>query len=412
MPAKPLNVLWLIDHVCFDGSLHGGGRLFMNLAPCFDPAKVRIFPYFLRASAEIERIFEKAPIKVKTLGLAKYSPLGALVVRRLCREHDIDVMHLFCYASSTYGRIIGGLTGIPTIIQDNETQTYFPYPLYLKIFDRILARSTGRALAASPLCRDYMRDVRRIPGDRIEMMFHAIPARHLELAKSLSRSEARRRLGWADATFMFCAVTKLGPERGNETLVKAFAEVRKATPDARLVIVYKPTLYHKIPREYEGIDWIRDADAMREHSQSLIDEVECTDAIELVESLDSPELYYAASDVLVAPFENDRFSSVQLVEAMAYGRPHIVTALGEAVEIAQTWKAGLVVPPRDVTALAAAMQKLASDPGRLAELSQRARAASGSFTTPATAERLSHVYAALAQGLAVKPVGLDDATVG
>ena len=23
---RPLNVLWLIDHVCYDGNLHGGGR--------------------------------------------------------------------------------------------------------------------------------------------------------------------------------------------------------------------------------------------------------------------------------------------------------------------------------------------------------------------------------------------------
>ena len=52
----PINVLWLIDHVCYDGSLHGGGRLFMNLAPMFDPEEVRIFPYFLRASDEVVEI--------------------------------------------------------------------------------------------------------------------------------------------------------------------------------------------------------------------------------------------------------------------------------------------------------------------------------------------------------------------
>jgi hypothetical protein len=55
MPTRPLNVLCLIDHVCWDGSLHGGGRLFYNLLPEFDPQRVRVFPYFLRASDDVRR---------------------------------------------------------------------------------------------------------------------------------------------------------------------------------------------------------------------------------------------------------------------------------------------------------------------------------------------------------------------
>ena len=69
--ARPVNVLWLIDHVCYDGSLHGGGRLFMNLVPKVDPRKVRIFPYFLRASAEVQEVFKDAPVKVTNLDKGK-----------------------------------------------------------------------------------------------------------------------------------------------------------------------------------------------------------------------------------------------------------------------------------------------------------------------------------------------------
>ena len=58
----PINVLWLIDHVCYDGSLHGGGRLFMNLAPMFDPAEVKIFPYFLRAN-----FWSRAPLSTSPM---------------------------------------------------------------------------------------------------------------------------------------------------------------------------------------------------------------------------------------------------------------------------------------------------------------------------------------------------------
>ncbi len=112
---------------------------------------------------------------------------------------------------------------------------------------------------------------------------------------------------------------------------------------------------------------------------------------------------------MVAPFENARFSSVNLVEAMAYGCPHIVTAIGEPAELAQAWKTGAIVPVGDVSALAAAMEQLASDRERLAALARRARNASGNFTTAAVARRLTHVYSALVQGTAVEPVGVGDA---
>ena len=50
MAAAPLNVLWMIDHVCYDGSLHGGGRLFWNILSQFDADKVRVVPCMLRAN--------------------------------------------------------------------------------------------------------------------------------------------------------------------------------------------------------------------------------------------------------------------------------------------------------------------------------------------------------------------------
>lgn len=56
---RPLNVMWIIDHVCYDGSLHGGGRLFMNLIPEFDSSRVRIHPFFLRASPEVQEVFKR-----------------------------------------------------------------------------------------------------------------------------------------------------------------------------------------------------------------------------------------------------------------------------------------------------------------------------------------------------------------
>jgi glycosyltransferase involved in cell wall biosynthesis len=391
---RPLNVLWLIDHVCYDGSLHGGGRLFMNLMPEFDDRRVKIFPYFLRASKEVREVFAAAGHPAKTLDLGKFDPLSPFKIGALCREHDIDVMHLFCYAASTFGRMVGVAKGIPTVIHDFDTQVYYPYPLYLKVLDRVLAGSTGHALAASAVCKEYMRDVRKVPGDRIDVLYHAIPQEQLAVLSQLDRGSARAALKLGDEP-VFCAVTKLGPERGNETLLAAFAEVLKSEPRAKLFIVYKPTLYHRLPKEYDGIDWVRKPDEMRARIEREIARLGLGGSVQMVESLERPETYYAACDVMVAPFENVRFSSVNLVEGMAYGRPHVVTGIGEPLELVERYGGGVTVPVGDVHGMARAMTRLVGDPALLASLSEKARRGAADLTVSAAADRLASLYESL-----------------
>ena len=368
----------------------------MNLLPRFDGNRVKIHPYFLRASDEVKRVFAAAGNPVKTLEIGKFDPLAGFKIGKLCREHDIDVMHLCCYAASTWGRIVGSRRNIPTVVQDFDTQIYFPYPPYLRLADRVLASSTGHAFAASSACRDYMRDVRRIPGDRLDIMYHAIPASMLTEVSAEDRAAAREKLGLAQDEFVFLAVTKLGPDRGNEAMLAAFADVRRKVPRARLVIVYKPTLYHRLPKEYDGLAWARDPAQMRARLDADIAKLGVGDALLLSDQLDNPREYYKAADVVVAPYENSRFSSVGLIDAMAYGLPFICTNIGEPQELLDHYKCGLSVPPRDVGALAGAMTRVATDAPLLAELRSRAKAGASDLTVDATANRLAGLYERLA----------------
>jgi glycosyltransferase involved in cell wall biosynthesis len=396
MSTRPLHVLWLIDHVCWDGSLHGGGRLYRNLLPAFDPARVRVFPYFLRASEDVRRVFADAPVPVPVLDKAKYDPTALLSVMNLCRRHRIDVLHLYCYASSTFGRLAGAALRVPAVIHDFDTQIYFPYPLYLKLLDRVLAPGTARGIAASPLCRDYMRDVRGVPGDRIDLMPHAIPDTLFEREGRPSREAARASIGWDPGWIVFCAVTKLGPDRGNELLLDAFARVAAREPRAHLAIVYKPTLYHRVPEEYANIPWIRDPARMRADLETRVRELGLANRVHLLETLDDPETAVLASDAVVAPFQHERFSSVHTLEAAALGRPVIATDLGESRVFLRHGETGLLVPPGNVDALASALGRVARDPAERARMGAAAEVHARRFSVSATAGRLADLYEDLA----------------
>jgi glycosyltransferase involved in cell wall biosynthesis len=399
MATQPLNVLWLIDHVCFDGSLHAGGRLYMNVFPRVDTNRVRIHPYFLNASDAVVRVFEQAKHPVINLAWSKYDVLSPVKVGNLVRRHNIDVMHLFCFGASAFGRVASFWNRVPAVIHEFDTPTYGPYPTAFKVADKLLASRTSYALAASTHCRDFVHEQRFVPSDKIEVLYHAVPPEKFEIARSLTREAARGELGWDDGRFVFLAVTKLGPDRGNETLIEAFAEVRKQVPNAHLCIVYRPTLYHRVPVKYQDIPWVSDPVAMRKRIEDLIDKFGLRDCARLVE-MEAPERhepYYAASDVLVAPFESPLFSSVNLVEAMVFGLPHVVTDLGEPADIVNRWGAGIKVPPKNAAALAQGMITMAQNKAQREALSQKARTAAIDFGVDAVAERLTRLYMRMAE---------------
>jgi glycosyltransferase involved in cell wall biosynthesis len=398
MSTQPLNVLWLIDHVCFDGSLHAGGRLYMNVLPRIDPARLRVFPYFLNASEAVVKTFKEANHPVVNLALSKYDLLAPVKINNLIRRHQIDVQHLFCFGASAFGRLASIWNRVPAVIHEFDTPTYGPYPKAFGVADRLLLGRTAYALGASTHCRDFIHEQRFVPMDKIEVLYHAVPPDRFETARTLSRAQARQELGWAAEDFVFLAVTKLGPDRGNETLLTAFATVAKQVQNAKLCLVYRPTLYHKIPLKYQHLSWASDPKAMRTRIEQQIADLGLTESVLLVE-MEAPERhepYFAGSDVVVAPFESALFSSVNLIEAMVYGRPLIVTDLGEPADIVNRWGGGVKVPPADAAALAQAMIDLSRDATRREALSLQARKAAQDFGVDAVAERLTRLYARVA----------------
>lgn len=390
--SSPIRVLWVIDHVCYDGSLHGGGRLYWDLLPHLQAAGVEVVPCMLRATQEIRDVFRDSPVPVRILDKGKFDLTTLPALLRLIREHRIDVMHLHCYGSSTFGRVAGLLTGVPTIIHDYDTEVYFPYPWYLGFADAALAPATRHAIAASPMVREFLVHKRRMDRDRITMMFHAIPEEAFDPPAPERVEAIRRSLGVASPTRLVGTVTKLGPQRGNAVLVEAAAQVSRAVPDALFLLLYKPTRFHRLPsRRYVPI-------AVAEEEKAIAELLARARALGIEQRFHVREWpehlaeWVAACDIVVAPFLSERFSSVHLLEAMAMGKPVIASALGEAQQVIKDGRTGYLVPPGDASALATRITHLLMRPAELERMGREARAASRQYGAPACAERLHELY--------------------
>ena len=392
-----INVLWVIDHVCYDGSLHGGGRLYWNVLQHFEDSRIRVAPYLLRATEEIRRVFRDSPVPVRVLDKGKFDPATLWTFLRLIRENDIHVMHLHCYGASTFGRLASALTGVPAVIHDYDTEVYFPYPWYLRLADRALASRTDRAIASSPMVRDFQAHKRRIDADRILEMFHAIPPSRYTAVGGDRIAAIREALDLAPNARLVGTVTKLGPQRGNDVLLEAAARVVQEVPNCCFLLVYQPTRFHRLPnRQYVAVS-TEDAEAQVAELTARIERLGIGKSVRLVEWPANVGEYIGACDFLVAPFLSERFSSVHLLEAMAQGKPLIATALGEQAKIVRDGINGYLVPPGRADELAGKITHLLGHPGVLEQLGRQAREDALGYSAPACARALEGVYTELAE---------------
>jgi glycosyltransferase involved in cell wall biosynthesis len=78
-----------------------------------------------------------------------------------------------------------------------------------------------------------------------------------------------------------------------------------------------------------------------------------------------------------------------MIEAMAVGLPVIVTPVGSIPDAVKPDQEAILVPPREVAALADAIERLAGDPNLRQRMGEAARArAQSTFTVEAAADRL------------------------
>ena len=112
-------------------------------------------------------------------------------------------------------------------------------------------------------------------------------------------------------------------------------------------------------------------------------------------SEDTLPVYYQACDLFVLPacMRSEAFGLAQ-IEAMASGKPVVSTELGTGTSfVNRHGETGLVVPPRDPEALAAAINELLADDARRQVMGRAARArAKAEFSLPVMVERVLTAY--------------------
>jgi glycosyltransferase involved in cell wall biosynthesis len=133
-------------------------------------------------------------------------------------------------------------------------------------------------------------------------------------------------------------------------------------------------------------------DAYRDSLHQQVVRLGITDRVEFRGFRSDVRAELAALDVLVhASVQPEPFGQV-VVEGMAAGLPVIATDAGGPAEIIDRGVDGLLIPPDDVEALAAAMRLLVGDLARRDDLGRRARVSATRYRADAIVPRFAELY--------------------
>ena len=305
------------------------------------------------------------------------------VLRRLRREAAL--LHLTNHHLARYTLALDApvVLTVHDLIRQSDVSRSAPYISRPGLGDRLALRlermGMERAAAIIAPSAATMRDLvsAGIRAERIAVVHHGVD-------HDLFRAVDRRLVPEPYVLF----VGSEHPRKNLVTLFRAFALLKRERRFAafRLVKVGAPGT----------------AEApFRERTVALVRELDLEEHVSLTNRVPARDLpaYYSGAHCLVLPSLAEGFGFPAL-EAMACGCPVIVSNAGALPEVVGT--AGIVVPPLDARALAAALAEIISDGGLRAELRERGVRRAAEFTWERAARETMAVYRAVAESRAVE----------
>jgi glycosyltransferase involved in cell wall biosynthesis len=169
-------------------------------------------------------------------------------------------------------------------------------------------------------------------------------------------------------TFLVIAVGRQEPQKGHRYLLEAAHRLRDGVPSLRILIVGRTGLASG-------------------RLDKLIEDLGISDIVTLTGSrTDLPRLL-AASDVFAFPSLFEGNGGNAMIEAMAISLPIVTTGVPPMTDLVPSDEFGLLVPRTDSEALAAALARLAADPGLRRTLATAASERAAGFATPEESAR-------------------------
>ena len=366
--GKRIRVLHLVTSLEVGGAQHN----MLQGLPRLDPTKYEHIICSIMDRMQMAEQFRQAGIKVHTLGLNRKTDLAVVLrLRTLLKRLRPDVMHTYLLHGNVLGRVVGRLTGVPSII--GSELTIGQARLWGRIATKLTNPLTDAVEVNSITGGEAVVKDLGVPQEKIEVV---LPGLDLdEFRSTVNRDKVRVDLGVEAGKHLVLYVGRLRPVKGVEYGIRAFAMALSQNLDLHMVLAG------------EG--------EQREELQALVKSLGISERVSFLGVRnDLPDLLSAADSVLM-PSLTEGFPRVA-VEAMAASKPVIATEVGGVPEAITHGESGILVQAKDIEGMSAALVDLVRNAELQSRLSTAARNhVEQSYSVEKYVARLDEIYSRL-----------------
>jgi glycosyltransferase involved in cell wall biosynthesis len=269
---------------------------------------------------------------------------------RLCRREKVAIWHGHDYKTNALGLLLRAFHPMRLVTTVHGWVHHTSRTPFYYWVDRLCLPRYERVICVS---EDLHRRCREsgVPARRLALIENGIDT--VEFSRTVAAAEARRPFGVPPGRFLLGAVGRLSAEKGFDLLIRAVGRLAAGGLDVGLLIAG------------EGDE--------KESLQRLVSGAGLHDRVRLLGYCSDTRPLYQALDAYVLSSLREGLPNV-LLEAMAMGVPVVATRIAGVPRLVQDGGNGLLVGPGDGEALAAAVLRLAGDPGLRGRLGAAGRA--------------------------------------
>lgn len=347
IPEQKINVLFVIKPIQWSGA----DKVLMDVATRLNQDKYKVIFAIIGLHPEQEFTIPDSFMQIRfdTPNLHGWRQL--LFSLKLCwlmLKHKIKIIHMNSYHPGNYCRLAAYLVRVPIIIDHWHGFNRFNFKR--RMLCRLFNPFTDLSFAVSEGVGEYVHQQCGTDPAKIKVLYNGVDL--VPFQQSQASAKIREELGLPPDQPVVGLVARLDHRaKGHLELIQALALLKDRHPLQALMV-----------------GGGRRQEEMRELAASL----GLQERVHFLGNRRDVPVLLKAMDIFVLPSHNEGVS-LAVLEAMAAGLPVIVSAVGGLPEIVAHEENGLLIPPKDVEALAQSLARLLDNPDLARRLGQKAR---------------------------------------
>jgi glycosyltransferase involved in cell wall biosynthesis len=302
-----------------------------------------------------------------------------ITIFRILRRSKPDIVHTHTSKAGILGRLAAWMARVPIMIHTPHGHVFYGHfgKLLSRIFlqiEKLLGRITHHQIALTPEeCNDYLN--LRVSQLGNTSVIHSGVDLHRFSKGTEERTRKREELGIPPDALVVGYVGWLIPIKGVTYLLSAMSKVLEKHPKSMLVLVGK------------GDDKGEEEIKLKEQAERA----GLADKVRFLGWRSDVDEIMGCFDIFVLPSLNEGMGRV-LVEAMAAGLPIVASRVGGIPDLVKNGQNGLLVPPKDASALENAISALLEDQEKRKRMGEAGTKMCRQYSAEAMVEQIDNLY--------------------